>query len=60
MTFNVFDESPENELVLKEQQALQQQNKVLSLAIIINIDSRGLFSMNWLADFGIYGVRRIG
>jgi len=28
MAFNVFDESPENELVLKEQQSSQQQNKI--------------------------------
>jgi serine/threonine-protein phosphatase PPG1 len=33
MSFNVFDESPENEIVVKEQ---QQQNKVIILCQMVN------------------------
>jgi hypothetical protein len=58
MSFNVFDESPENELVLKEQQS---QNKVRRRLNKTNdrflwITFYDLFGR----DLDIYGVWRIG
>jgi hypothetical protein len=60
MAFNVFDESPENELVLKEQQSSQQQNKVVVQNIILIFDRCGIFSMNFFGDFGISAFWTIG
>jgi hypothetical protein len=54
MAFNVFDESPENEIVLKEQQSMQQATKVLSIEILI-FDLRAVFSIRFWR-VGIYGV----
>jgi hypothetical protein len=49
MAFNVFDESPENEIVLKEQQAeqqaRQQANKVFPKGVNLILDACGILSI---------------
>jgi hypothetical protein len=51
MSFNVFDESPENELVLKEQQS---QNKVRRRLNKLTLGSCGLLFMNCLGEIWIF------
>jgi hypothetical protein len=59
MSFNVFDEAPENRLVIKEQQMFA--NKVSSLWVKLTLVPHCIFLMIMLnffgRDFRIYGVK---
>jgi len=59
MSFNVFDEAPENRLVIKEQQMFA--NKVGSLCAKLTLVAHCIFLMIMLSffgrDFRIYGVK---